>query len=70
MSNTPRTDAAVKQYDGSWFAHEGPAYDLLELCRELERELIAVNEECSRMTKACHRWGDAVAAIETILENA
>ena len=41
--DTPRTDDAIMESNGSW------SFELRDLCRQLERELNAANAEIERL---------------------
>ncbi len=50
MSDTPRTDAAIRNSDGQW------SYPLRDTCLQLERELVEAREQRDTLIEAIRAW--------------
>lgn len=50
MSDTPRTDEAVRASKGQW------SFELRELCQNLERELAEMAEQCQSWADSSRAW--------------
>jgi hypothetical protein len=57
MSDTPRTDSAIRNSGGQW------SYVLRYTCEQLERELADAREQC------CQAINDYETALRNIMQN-